>query len=346
MLSRITAASQQKLKGMTHEYHPLPMRSLTPSPFAAHRHTPQEWDEVRKAFSSSILVDTSLNSLAQNLEGVDWPLKGSDETPAGYIDLSFDEMRERLALLGQAPRVADHLIDILRETLAFDNPFGEMVTQSSINAVGENPLVKNLEKLKIPSDFPITLTSLAPETRFFCQQENIRTLGEFALAAQRMAASVIVGGDFRALLNALSNIDESTLAQYLPFRPGAKGLHYIEGLALAVRAQPVAIQAALAHQLKQPLPEAVEQLGLTVSSQQRVVAKNSLHVHAHALHGFCMEDYADLQRQITAGDSPRRLVVLLGDPIIEAVVADLITPPPAAPAPVGWRARLVNWWRS
>src|SRR5690606_2590150 len=141
----------------------------TQSPFATPRHTPKEWDEVRMAFSSSILVDTPLTSLAQNLEGVDWPLTGSDETPAAYIDSSFDEMRERLALHGQPPRVADQLIDILKETLAFDAPFGDMVTQAESAAVDDNPLVKNLEKLKIPSAFPIALTTLAPETVLFCR---------------------------------------------------------------------------------------------------------------------------------------------------------------------------------
>lgn len=296
------------------------------------------------AFSSSILVDTSLKSLAQNLEGVDWPLQGRDETPASYIDLSFDEMRERLALSGHPPRVADHLIDILQETLAFDNPFGEMVTQSASTEVCDNPLVKNLEKLKIPGDFPITLTALAPETLMFCRLENIRTLGEFALAAQRMAGSVIVGGDFRALLNALSNIDERTLAHYLPFRPGSKGIHYIEGLALGVIAQPVRVQAALAHQLKQPLPEAAEELARTVTPKQIAQAKTELQLHAHALLGFCTEDYADLQREIAAGANPRRLVSVLGDPAIEAVVADLITPPVVRPT--GFRARLLRWWRN
>jgi hypothetical protein len=296
------------------------------------------------AFSSSILVDTPLSSLAQNLEGVDWPLQGRDETPAGYIDLSFDEMRERLALRGQPPRVADHLIDILRETLAFDDPFGEMITQSEATAANDNPLVKNLEKLKIDGKFPITLTSLAPETLLFCQLENIKTLGEFALAAQRMAGSVIVGGDFRALLNALSNIDERTLAHYLPFRPGSKGIHYIEGLAHGVSAQPVAIQAALARELKQPLSEAADALARTVSNAQLAQAKAALHGHAAALRGFCEEDYAEVQRQIAAGANPRRLVAVLGDPAIEAVVADLITPEPVV-RPTGLRARLLRWWR-
>lgn len=323
-------------------------RSLPPrrtqSPFAIHRHTPQTWDEVRLSFSSSILVDTSLNSLAQNLEGVDWPLQGRDETPAAYIDLSFDEMRERLALRGQPPRIADQLIDILRETLAFDNPFGEMVTQSAASGEGENPLVKNLEKLKIPGEFPITLTSLAPETLLFCRLENIRTLGEFALAAQRMAGSVIVGGDFRTLLNALSNIDERTLAHYLPFRPGSKGIHYIEGLALGVVAQPVEIQAALALELKQTLPEAAQELARSVSAKQLAQAKTELRVHANALHGFCMEDYTELQRLLAAGVNPRSLVAVLGDSVIEAVVADLITPPPVRPT--GLKARLLRWWRN
>ncbi len=323
---------------------PIPSKR-TQSPFATPRHTPKIWDDVRMAFSSSILVDTSLNSLAQNLEGIDWPLQGRDETPANYIELSYDELRERLALRGQPPRIADHLIDILKETLAFDNPFGDMVEQSEAAAASENPLAKNLEKLKIPSEFPITLTSLAPETLLFCRLENIRTLGEFALAAQRMAGSVIVGGDFRALLNALSHIDERTLARYLPFRPGAKGLHYIEGLALGVGALPVALQAALATQVKQPLPDAAEDMARGVSSEQIAKAKAELHLHASALRGFCEEDYADLQSQIIAGANPRRLVAVLGDPVIEAVVADLITPIPVVRPTGGWRARLLRWWR-
>lgn len=323
---------------------PTILSQRTSSPFATHRHTPKTWDEVRMAFSSSILVDTSLNSLAQNLEGVDWPLKGRDETPAAYIDLSFDEMRERLAVLGQPPKVADHLIDILRETLAFDNPFGEMVTQSAAANVDENPVVKNLEKLKIPGDFPITLTALAAETLMFCRLENIKTLGEFALAAQRMAGSVIVGGDFRALLNALSNIDERTIAQYLPFRVGSKGVHYLEGLALGVVAQPVEIQAALALRLKQPLPPAAEELARAVSARQLLQAKAELQAHANALLGFCKEDYAELQRQMAAGVSPRSLVVVLGDPLIEAVVADMITP--VVIRPVGMCARFFNWLKN
>ena len=48
-----------------------------------------------------------------------------------------------------------------------------------------------------------------------------------------MAQNVIVGGDFRKLLNALSHVDEQAIAEVLPFRRGATGLHLIEALALA-----------------------------------------------------------------------------------------------------------------
>jgi hypothetical protein len=306
------------------------------------RYTSRQWDEVRRAFCSSILADTPLNSLAQNLEGVEWPLSGPGETPSAYLELEYEEMRERFALRGQPAAVADQLIDILKETLAFDNPFGEMVTQSETAATAENPLVKNLAKLKIPADFPVRLAALSPETLLFCQLESIVTLGEFAIAAQRMAGSVIVGGDFRALLNALSHVDERTLARYLPFRPGEKGLHYIEGLAQAVGAQPVEIQAALANRLMQPLPKAAQELAGTVSQNDILVAKAGLASHADGLKVYCKTEYDQIMTQIAGGVSPRQFTSVLGDPVLEAIVADLLKP---VVQRVSLVSRLTSWLR-
>ena len=45
------------------------------------KYTIRDWDETRAAFGTSIMVNTALSSLAQNLDGPDWPLKGKDETP-------------------------------------------------------------------------------------------------------------------------------------------------------------------------------------------------------------------------------------------------------------------------
>ena len=305
---------------------PFPTRrpmNAVPKP---NRYTARQWDEVRRAFCSSILVDTSLVSLAQNLEGRDWPLRGPDEKPSFYVELEFDQLLGQLALSGQPPAVADQLIDILKETLAFDDPFGDMVVQTEAVSVAENPLVKNLSKLKIPGEFPVNLAALSPETLMFCKLEGISTLGEFAFAAQRMAGSVVVGGDFRALLNALSHVDERTLARFLPFRVGEKGLHYIEGLAQAVGAQPVAIQAALANRLMQPLPKAAQELAGTVSNEAVNTARAAINQQAASLRLYCADDYAEIMKNIEAGANPRTMVAVLADPVIEAVVADLLKP--------------------
>jgi hypothetical protein len=211
-------------------------------------YTAKDWDTVRLAFTTSIMVDTSLSSLAQNLEGPDWPIKGGEETPSAYIDLGYDEMRELLVLKGY-PTHANLLISILKDTLAFDDPFGDMVTQTEASAERDNQLLKNMAKLGIAEDFPIELTALDKDTREFCGLENLNTLGEFARFAQTMSQNVIVGGDFRKLLNALSHVDENSLTEVLPFRPGAKGLHLLECLAQAERAgdTPERRQAALAR---------------------------------------------------------------------------------------------------
>jgi hypothetical protein len=317
---------------------------MTATPFS--RYTAHDWNKVRAAFSSSILAETPLSSLAQNLEGVDWPIKGDDETPASYIGLEFDEVKERLALAGQPPRMADHLIEILRETLAFDEPFGDMVTQGEQSAIRDNPLLRNLEKLGIPENFPIRLTALAPETLSFCRLENVSTLREFAILAQRMAQSVIVGGDFRSLLNALSNIDEEALSLHLPFRTGAKGLHLIEGLAHAVRAQPAPVRAVLRKRLHASLSASERELAVHVTSEQIADARAALEERALALRAWFLDECRELERRIADGAERRHLAAVLKDPAIEVIVADVLKSILGEEPEVvetGWFARLMNW---
>lgn len=203
---------------------------------SAPKATAKEWDEARKAFAESIMIDTSLSSLAQNLDGADWPMQSKDETPAKYVDLTFDEVQEILVLKGQPTERFDQLVSILKETLAFDDPFGDMVEQTAESALKDNTLLKNLTKLGIPGDFPVSLTALNSDTLEFCRLEKLATLEQFGVFAQGMAQNVIVGGDFRKLLNALSHVDEASLAEVLPFRTGVKGLHLVEALAQATRA--------------------------------------------------------------------------------------------------------------
>lgn len=280
--------------------------------------TAKDWDQVRAAFAASIMVNTPLSSLAQNLEGPEWPIKAGEETPAAYIDLSFDEVTELLALKGQLPERIDQLTEILRDTLAFDDPFGDMVAQSEATSERDNPLLKNLARLDIPEGHPIELTALSQDTREFCALEKLTTLGEFGVFAQNMAQSVIVGGDFRDLLNALSHVDERVLARLLPFRPGAKGLHLVEAVAMIVRPLPAATRA------DPPL---------------------DLHERVTTLVRHFAAEAAELRAQVEAGTPLSRVVAVLNDPPLESAVTALLQPhlAPVAPAPAkkaGWVSRL------
>lgn len=278
--------------------------------------TAKDWDDVRSAFSTSIMVDTSLNSLAQNLDVPEWPVKGRDETPARYIDLDYEEVTELLQLKGQPPEVIDQLIHLLKETLAFDSPFGEMVEQAAAATERDNTLLKNLGKLNVPENFPIALTALEPGTLEFCTLEKLHTLGEFAVFAQTMSQTVIVGGDFKKLLNALSHVDEVSLAQVLPFRPGHKGLHLIE---------------AVAHCSRHPDAAARVEIATT----------------------WFADDLAALEKELAAGQSIDRRFVVLGNPELEKRAIALLRPhlrvattaraaAPAAKKRSGW----LSWlWR-
>lgn len=267
----------------------------------------REWDELRVAFASSLLVDTPLSSLAQNLDGRAWPFPGPDEKPSTYIDYNYGELLLELTERGR-PQAAPLLLQILRETLAFDQPFGEMVRQTALAAARENPLLRALGRLCIPEDFPLTLATLDATARELCQLEHIRTLGHFALFAQGLAQNGIVGGDFRALVNALAHTDEQALAAFIPFRPGALGLHLAEALTLAAR---------------DPQPA------------ERV---------AHTLAWFAAE-FADWQRlsQLDARFLTRQFYAVR-DPALERRIFDLLTP--HLRLPVGrrsFRSRLAAW---
>ncbi len=249
--------------------------------------TEKDWDDVRTAFASSIMVDTQLSSLAQNLDGPVWPVKSKDETPSKYIDMSYSEVLELLALKGQSADKLDLLISILKETLAFDNPFGDMVEQTEAASVRDNPLLKNLSRIGVPENFPISLTALGPDTVEFCKLENLKTLGEFAVFAQGMSQNVIIGGDFRKLLNALSNLDELTVSEILPYRKGSKGLHLIESLGHAAK-------------LPNPMPKAKE-----------------------AVVWFA-DDFNQLKKDFAESGGVARQLGVLGNVELEKKVSDLI----------------------
>jgi hypothetical protein len=318
----------------------------------AHR-TAREWDKVRLDFQTSILVDTALSSLAQNLDGADWPLSDPDETPAKYIDLSFDELCLSPGMAGHAERI-DQLISILEETLAFDNPFGEMVAQSAAASEQENPLLKTLTRLDIPLDFPIEMSRLSEDVKAFCSAESINTLAEFARFAQNMPPQIVVGGDFRTLLNALAHMNEEALAALLPFRAGSKGLHLPEALGQLVDSLAPAQRLAL-----------LKRSGVFLTDEEKITAaelepgevqqlEQSLQLRAARVQKQFPTEVRELPAVIKDRGSLARYLVVLGNPQKEALVAKLLEPmqagnaPADAPAPApkaGLWAALTRWFR-
>ncbi len=284
-----------------------------------------EWDRVRKKFRQSIMVDTSLSSLAQNLDMEDWPFKSAKDTPSKYVDLTYEELVSAPSMAGHPERV-EQLIKILQETLAFDEPFGEMVAETLTSHDKDNPILKNIVKLGIPEDFPIALVALTPETREYCTMEGLTTIKQFAVFAQNLAQNVIVSGDFREFLNALSNVDDATLAQFLPFRRGSKNLHLLEGLALTVRAQPAEIQAALAQRYGARLGIEDGRRAKSAQSADVATAEEILVQQASAYIEYFQGDLKDLQQQIIEGFPLGRLATVLNDPMVESVVTGLLKP--------------------
>lgn len=294
--------------------------------------TAREWDEARTAFSSSLMIDTPLQSLAQNLDGPEWPIPGEDETPAKYIYLSHREALASLAQKRQSPATLALLTEILVQTKAFDDPFGEMMQQMETRAELENPVLRSLSRLGIPEDFPIHLTALSAEARRFCRDENIATLGAFARIAQSMAERIIVGGDFRDLLNALSHVDELALARLIPFRPGAKGLHLVEAVGLLIRPLPFEQRMAIARG-----PAAMPDLELKMDELLQLFST----------------EWAELTAQNRQGVPLARFLVVLDDLSIESAALALIQhrlPREEAPAPApapdrarpSWFSRLLG----
>ncbi|HZP61380.1 MAG TPA: hypothetical protein VFB27_13745, partial [Opitutaceae bacterium] len=285
--------------------------------------TEKDWDDIRMAFHTSIMVDTSLNSLAQNLDTAEWPLTGPDETPAKYIDLTYAELAEQPGLAGSAERV-DHLITILRDTMAFDNPFGEMVQQTEVATEKDNQLLKNFARLEIPENFPIGLAQLSADTLEFCQRESLATLGQFAVFAQGLSQTVIVSGDFRKLLNAIAHVDESALAELLPFRPGSKGLHLPEALALAVKAYPPAMRYGILFVFGGKL-SAEESAAVQPLAEEDVrAAAAALRSRADQYMAWFSAEVAELKGQIEGGGSLERYLMVMNDSVTEAVAGALI----------------------
>lgn len=288
-------------------------------------YTAKDWDEIRKKFRGSLMIDTNLSSLAQNLEGADWPVKGDDEKPSKYVDFTWEELLMLPEIAGKEDRI-QHLVGILKETLSFDDPFGDMVAQVEETAAKENPILKTLSRLNIPESFPLKLVNLSEGTRVVCASESVKTIGEFANLGQQMSTKVVLGGDFRTLLNVLTHGDEEGIGQFLPYRKGTTGLHLPEALGLASAGLPRAEQLGLARAYGAKLTPAETSAAKPLSAEQIVKLEGMLRLNITAALDWFKDDKAALMKQLGEGVTLERYLVVINDPAREAIAARIAGP--------------------
>jgi len=287
------------------------------------KYTAEEWDEIRLNFQTSIMVDTKLLSLGQNLDLTEWPIEGEDETPAKYIDYSMEELQELPGLAGHPERI-NLLVETLRDTLAFDDPFGDMVEQVESAAAREDGVAKTLNKLEITGHYPIRLTNLSQETKEFCEAEEIETLEQFAAFAQNMAQNVVVGGDFRSFLNCLSHVDEQRIAQFLPFRPRHSGLHLQEGVGLVIDRLEPAERLALLKKYGKKLTDAEEQERQGVSAENLAQIEQRLTSQARQFLEWFSNERDKLRSAEGSDQSLERYLMVLNDPDKERIAVQVL----------------------
>lgn len=284
--------------------------------------TSSEWDDIRKKFRHSIMADTSLVSLAQNLDTKEWPHKAEDEKPSKYIEFGYDELLMLPEIAGSADK-ADHLIGILKETLAFDDPFGDMVAEVEKTAAKDNPILKTLGRLNIPATYPMALANFSEGTRVVCASEGVKTIGEFANLGQQMSTRVVLGGDFRNALNALTHGDEEGIGQFLPFRKGSTGLHLPEAIGLISASLPRPEQLGLAKAYGAKLSPADSAAAKSLTKEQVEKLESGLRVTLNAALEWFKDQQPALVKHLEDGGTYERYFVVINDPAREAIAVKL-----------------------
>jgi hypothetical protein len=268
-----------------------------------------EWDKVRLAFLNSLMVDTPISSLAQNLElDEDWPIDTEGEVPSKYIGLSWEEINLLPGLAGR-PHNIRLLTTILSETMAFDDPFAEMADSVESATKEDDSLTRTLTDLEIPLDLPLDFSLLDREMIDFFTGESASTIGEFVAFSGKLAHSgLLLGGDLQGLLNALVVRDEAKIAHYLPFRPQSKGVHLVETLGILERKLSDVERNSLLKRYGSRHNEGelfeqeeVEALELRLLSQTRKMAK------------LCESEIAEIAQLVANGRSYESFFIQLND---------------------------------
>lgn len=285
------------------------------------KYSAEEWEHFRIRFFNSMLIDTQVAALGQNV-GMSWPFKGSDETPAKYIEFDFEELQSVPGLIGKKARIKK-LMDILRETLAFDDPFSDMVETVEAESAKDDAFERILAKLEIPTSYPAGLIHFSAETEDLFKAEGIETLIETIQFAQNLARNAVIAGDLKTFLNGLAHTDAASIVKYLPYRRNQGGLHLAEAVGLIARDLEGAVQLELLSQAGVALTEDEEELRKGVNQMAFDTALKSAMVRFNGLCVWFSEEAIELELICSTGGSVERYFMPMNEPRRERVAVTL-----------------------
>jgi len=284
-------------------------------------YTHEEWEMLRERFNASALNDMELSILAQNA-GKKWPFKGTDETPAKYIEFDFEDLASVPGLIGKKKRVQT-LMDILRETLAFDDPFGDMADKVEHDGETDVTYERVLERFSIPFDFPASFIAFDAEGRSMIREEGFETLIDVVEYGKKLPYDVQGADDLKALINSLAHRDEMGIAKYIPYRRGSPGVHLAEAIGQIASTMDTTLQIELRSQIGDELKPEEEQLledASTMTLEGRL--KNALE-RIDAVSDWFDVEAAALRNLVENGGSYERYFITLNNPPLERVALAL-----------------------
>jgi hypothetical protein len=276
------------------------------------KYTPAEWDHFRERFAGSALKETEVAILGQNA-GIAWPFKGVGETPEKYIQYDFEELKSVPGLVGKKSRVRK-LMDIMRETLAFDDPFSDLA--HSLEAASEEDLTfeRILNKYNIDPDFPCHLLYFSAEVELLIQREKIGTLMELVRYGQKTAPSDIEAKDLKDFLNGLAHKDEKGIADHIPFRPNVWGLHLIEAIGLIAERLPKQAQVHLLFLTGSHLNREDEAVLETLDVEAAEAALATGKERVAQAKAWFEEESKELELAFQKDGAPERLFIAINNP--------------------------------
>ncbi|MGB0257369.1 MAG: hypothetical protein ACPGES_01840 [Coraliomargarita sp.] len=279
------------------------------------------WERLRERFAGSEMRDMELNILGQNA-GKSWPFKGSDETPAKYLEFDFDDLGSVPGLIGKKRRI-QVLMDILTETLAFDDPFAEMADK--VEADGEHDVTyeRVIVRFEIPEAYPAEFMAFDSEARALIKNQGCQTLGEVVRYIVDLPFDSTGAEDLKTFLNLLGHKDELGIGRYIPYRRGKPGFHLAEAVGLIAANLPEQLQLELLSQTGMELkPDEDAKLEaastLTLEGQLKTALEQ-----LDAVAEWFTDEAAGLQQLIEEGGSYQRYFITINNSRTERIALAL-----------------------